>query len=320
MSTSLGFAVEREEPAGLLRPGSVEEAVHWALLYADIFDFPLTRDEIFTFLLAPGGSRAEVEAAIDATLRDGRELETDGTFFYLRGRAETVAVRRTRNLAAEATWQRARSYARLIWALPFVRMMAVTGALAADNVQPDNDIDFLIVTEPGRLWMTRGMVILLCKLARWRGDTLCPNYLISSAALQLHRRDLYAAHELAQMVPLHGGGMAERLWSENAWYRSFLPNASSGGSAGVDDTLPRPLAALKALAEWALRLPPGDVIERWERERKVARLSRQASLDGSETVFTADVCKGHYQGHGSRIMRLFASRVAELSGARERPL
>jgi hypothetical protein len=290
---------------------SADEALRWTVLYADIFDFPLTRDELFAFLVAFNGSRLEVDAAVDRALSDGQGLETDGHFVYLRGRAETVACRLRRSRAAHSLWRFARFYARLIWALPFVRMVAVTGALAMDNVEPDADIDFLVVTEPGRLWMTRGMIVLLCKLARIPGHTLCPNYLISARALRLNEQDLYAAHELVQMVPLHGRSVAERLWRENHWYQHFLPNAQVRAGDGTD-ALARPVAALKALAEGVLRSPPGDVIERWERERKIAKLSQRVPADVLEALFTADVCKGHDRGHGTRISRIFASRAAGL--------
>jgi hypothetical protein len=201
-----------------------------------------------------------------------------------------VAHRLRRRHAATSLWRRARLYAHLIWALPYVRMVAVTGALAMDNVEADDDIDLLVVTEPGRLWMTRGMIVLLCKLARLPGHTLCPNYLISSRVLEMDRRDLYAAHELAQMIPLHGKGVARRLSAENSWCRSFLPNVPFEARDGADDAMPFPLATLKALLELLLRSPPGDRIETWERVRKIAKLSRQMPPGVCETLFTADVC------------------------------
>lgn len=297
------------EPALRLPADTLDEALLWTVLYADIFDFPLTRDELFTFLMGYRGSRAEVDAAVDRSLVDGHDLETDGEFIFLPGRAETVTYRLRRGRAASALWRHARLYAHLIWTLPYVRMVAVTGALAMDNVEPDDDIDFLVVTEPGRLWMARGMIVLLCKLARLRGHTVCPNYLISSEALRLDKRDLYAAHELAQMVPLHGQSVAQRIWTENEWCLSFLPNSRFDASNGANDALARPLASLKSLVEGVLRLPPGEAIERWERKRKIAKLSHQVSPEVGETLFTADVCKGHDRGHGSRIMSVFTSRV-----------
>jgi predicted nucleotidyltransferase len=56
--------------------------------------------------------------------------------------------------------------------LPFVRMVAVTGALAKDNVGQRVDIDLLIVAAPGRIWVCRRFLILAVRVARLLGDEL----------------------------------------------------------------------------------------------------------------------------------------------------
>ena len=310
VSVSESHAPDQVIAAG--RPAaSLAEAVLQTVLYADIFDYPLTRDEIHSFLLAPGGSPTEVDGAVDYLLNGTGLLEMDGTFVYRAGRSGLAAVRQERRRHAERLWRRARFYAGLMWALPYVRMVAITGALAMDNVVAGDDIDFLVVTEPGRLWMTRGMLIALTRLVRLFGDTLCPNYLISSRVLGLDQRNLYVAHELAQMVPLHGASMARSLWAENAWCRELLPNARCAGLDGVTDSLPRGALVLKRLGQRLLGLPPGDAIERWEQRRKTIKLSRLVPPEVRETLFTADICKGHHSGHGARIMELLRSRRAE---------
>lgn len=290
---------------------SAEEAVVRAVLYADIFDFPVTRDEVFASLVGHKVSRQAADLAIDRALADGYALETDGTYLYAKGRSDTVLTRARRAVTARTAWRRARFYGRLIWAIPCVRMVAVTGALAVNNVDGRDDIDYFIVTAPGRLWMTRGMIVLLSRLARIRGDALCPNFLVTTQALALGSHDIYSAHELAQMVPLHGASTLTQLLAQNDWYLDFLPNARRADLADEADRLPRPIAWLKSLSEALLRLPPGTAIEDWERNRKIARLSRQSGPDSDEVSFTADMCKGHDQEHGRRVMRALERRIAE---------
>lgn len=291
---------------------AVVEAVYLALLYADVFDFPLTPAEVFTFLPCCS-SQPAVAKAIESCL-DAGTVETDGIFLFLAGRSETAASRRHRATIAGAVWPKARRYGRLIWALPYVRMVAVTGSLAVDNAEESADIDYLVVTAPGRLWLTRGLIVLLSKLARRRGDRVCPNYLVTTDALELEPRDIYTAHELAQMVPLHGTAVARQLWSANRWCLQFLPNAQFRDEC-ADNTLPPGVASFKRVLEVLLRLPPGEAIERWERKRKIARLSREAGPESREARFSADICKGHIDGHGGRVLRLFASRIAGIRDA-----
>src|SRR5205085_8843103 len=107
-------------------------------------------------------------------------------------------------------WHRAIHYGHIMGGLPFVRMVAVTGALAMDNIA-DGDVDYLVVTEPGRLWLCRALIVGLVRVAALRGTELCPNYFLSERALVLHERNLFIAHEVAQMVPVAGLETYQRM-------------------------------------------------------------------------------------------------------------
>src|SRR4029453_6705708 len=126
-------------------------------------------------------------------------------------------------------WRQARRWARFFAAAPFVRMIAVTGSLAVDNAEADCDIDLFVVTEPGRLWLCRAFffsVALACNAMGIR-PRLCPNYLVTSRALELETADCdyYVARELAQMIPLWGQVTYESLRARNAWMIELQPNA-----------------------------------------------------------------------------------------------
>lgn len=284
----------------------IERAVLHAVAYADIFDYPLTVAEIHRYLVGlqalPGSVEAYLEHGPAPVL-----TRCDG-FVVLAGREEIVETRRKRAEVARRLWPRALVYGRAIANLPFVRMVAVTGALAVDNVEHGADIDYLIVTEPGRLWLCRGLVIALVRLGKRRGDVICPNYLISERALVLQERTLYTAHELAQMVPIAGLSIYEQMRRLNAWTNSFLPNAGGPPRHIQERRRRRPI---RALTEAALRTPAGGWLERWEMQRKLRKFAGQ-SAESIETAFCADWCKGHFDGHGQRILRAFADRLRML--------
>lgn len=255
--------------------------------------------------------------AVQAVLEDSRlipqRLVHCRGYYTLPGREAIVETRRRRAEVAARVWPRAVRYGRIIASLPFVRMVAVTGALAVDNVEPDADIDYLIVTEPGYLWLCRAWVILLVRLAARRGDILCPNYFLSERALVLRERNLFTAHELVQMVPLAGLAVYHRMRRLNAWVAHFLPNAHNPPQKpGIEPyTEPAPWHPIRTLAETALRTPAGRWLERWEMDRKVRKFSAQT--DGHvEAAFCADWCKGHFDSHGRRTLEAFARRLQEL--------
>jgi hypothetical protein len=277
-----------------------------ALAYGDVFDFPLTAREVHRYLDVPATAE-EVVADLAAVASNG-PVESDGTLYWLAGRGGLADIRHHRGLTSAALWPRALRYGRVLAGMPFVRMVAVTGALAMDNVADHADVDFLVVTEPGRLWLGRGFVIGVVRLAGLRDLELCPNYLVSEDALVLDDHDLFTAHELAQMVPLHGFDVYRTMRERNGWSVRFLPNAD-----GVPRTVPTSVAwgmGLRRAGEAVLHGRVGERLERWERTRKIRRFSRDGG--GREARFSEDVCKGHFGGYHGRVLAEFEARLSEL--------
>src|SRR5438552_4034147 len=219
----------------------VEQAAIRAVAYADVFDYPLHAVEVHRYLHGTAATLEATEAALARCSAPGGALSHRDSCYTLRGRESLVAVRHRRAAIASRLWPAALTYARVIAGLPFVRMVAVTGSLAWNNVGDEGDIDYLIVTKPGRLWVCRWLIAALRRAALLDGVRLCPNYLITTRALAFVDRSLYTAYEAARMTPITGLGMYRRL---------------RGGSGA---RLGRLLAAARAwgAVRWALQRRPG---------------------------------------------------------------
>jgi hypothetical protein len=152
--------------------------------------------------------------------------------------------------------------------------------------------------------MARALAIGVVRYAAPRGDVVCPNYLVSEQTLALDDRNLYTAHEIAQMVPIAGFAAYRRLRELNCWVEEYLPNA--GGPPTVAHSAVRG-GRLRNIAETALRTPAGARVERWEMERKIRKLTRENGFQ-AEASFTSDWCKGHVGGHEGRILARFDER------------
>jgi hypothetical protein len=187
-------------------------------------------------------------------------------------------------------------------------MVAVTGALAVDNVEPGADIDYLVITEPGRLWVCRMLAIALVRVAKLRGDIICPNYFLADTALALDTQSLYAAHELTQMVPLAGSATYQHMRAVNSWALQYLPNAADAPERSV--RAERVPGRTRTMAERMLRSSVGAQIERWEMERKIRKFAQQGG--NPETAFSPEWCKGHFDGHGRRVMAAYHERLRAL--------
>ena len=292
------------------RDHTLESAVVQAIAYADVFDWPLTPEEVHRYLPVPA-ELDEVRALLGACdVASCPVALTDG-FATLTGREWLVQERLERERRSRSLWPRAARYARAVSALPFVRMVAITGSLAVDAATEDADVDLLVVTDDGRLWLARALVMAVVRGAALRGLELCPNYLLSRSALRIEDRNLFAAHELAQMVPVEATPAYRELMRQNAWYHDFLPNAE-----------PRPPLAHTAWPQWTraarrategpLRVALVDRLEDWERRRKVATLT--AASSSSETRYDALRCKGHADEHGRRALAAYETRLVKILG------
>jgi 4-amino-4-deoxy-L-arabinose transferase-like glycosyltransferase len=305
--TSVTAPLVRVEPGSRTAP-SLERAIVEAVAYADVFDYPLTADEVHRYLAGVAASRSGVRAALANGRLVPRWLSHTGRYYCLPGREHVVETRRERTRLSETYWRRAIHYGRVIAGLPFVRLVAVTGALAMDNVA-DDDVDYMIVTEPGRLWLCRALIVGLVRVAALSGTELCPNYFLSERALILEERNLFTAHEVTQMVPLAGMPTYQHLRDLNRWTDTFLPNATG---------TPRRLASnepdrkgTRLMLERTLRSRVCSPIERWEMNRKMRKLGTRG--DGhAEAAFGPDWCKGHFGDHGQATLARYAERLEAL--------
>jgi len=315
-------------------PKLVEIAILQAVAYADIFDYPLTTNEVHRFLVGVETSPPVVEMALDSGRLTADHLGRRGEYVFLAGREGIVETRLRRNAVAAGQWPRALRYGSILARLPFVRMVAVTGAMSMNNVEPATDIDYLIVTTPGRLWVGRAMVVALVRWAAQKGDTICPNYFLSERALTMKTRNLFTAHELAQMVPISGLRTYVQLCRLNGWAAQFLPNAFPLARARYSppciphpndvDRLPLGWHYSRSLVEATLQTPIGSWVERWEMRRKVRKLTGEtgscccpSQVPGdepeTEVAFSPDRCKGHFDRHSQRTQEAFNCRLRDRS-------
>jgi len=208
-----------------------------ALCYADVFDYPLTKEELQKFRIAGKSVRTgfpkKSDRSSDQSVQKITELHKG--YYTLKNRGRLVSLREKREHWATLKLQTAIQIARLLRYIPAIRLIAVSGALAMRNTDYDDDIDLLIVTKAGLLWTTRflavGLVEFLGKRRRPSsrniGDKICLNMFVDEAHLGIpkNEQDVFSAHEVAQMKILWGREETiRRFRKENEWIRKYLPN------------------------------------------------------------------------------------------------
>jgi len=291
---------------------TLRRAVLSTLLYADLFDYPLTDSEIRRYLIGEAAATSRVTALLDGDAGLRRHVDRTGKWAHLTGRSHLANVRRDRAAMSADLWPIARHFGAWIARLPFVRLVGVTGALAMNNATVGDDIDLFILVQPGRLWLCRLFILAIVRLAGQHGTTLCPNFLLSTDHLRLSERNLFTAHEIAQLVPLTRTPWYDAFLDANGWVRDFLPNAFGNGSTG-EARLDRRSATRLATRLISTRL--FDPLERWEMERKVQRLRARQEREGGSVAFSVHECRGHFAAHDARILATYSDRLAAYAAA-----
>ncbi len=246
-------------------------AVARTLAYGAIFRFPLTFNEIVNRLIAeqPISATAVQEALAWGRRRGCWRLRAD--YYFL----PEISYRRRRR---GWFWSRqklslAQKLAKVWQPLDGIRLLAVTGSVAAMNAYPLDDVDVLTVTSGGKLWQTRlraelrlrrlkiprrpaGLKMQRSKLVE---NKICPNVWLAVDSLRLppEKRNLFVAEEIMQMkIIFDKDNLYRRFLAANAdWLGRYLANWLTLTNAQFQKSAPAaPLSWPERLAFWGQKL------------------------------------------------------------------
>jgi hypothetical protein len=206
------------------------------LAYADIFDFPLTSEEIHFFLISPRALGMNlIKKEISKLGKKGLIGHSEG-FYFLPGRKKLIVTRKGRRFWVNQKVRIAKRVANYLRLIPWIRLVGVTGALSIDNSKRADDIDLLIVTAQGRLWLTRALTVLLTELVARRRrpqdtrvkDEICLNMFLDEKHLEIpdSEKSLFTAHEVCQLKSLWDkDDFYKKFLAANSWVKKYLANA-----------------------------------------------------------------------------------------------
>ncbi|HWY79633.1 MAG TPA: hypothetical protein VNW29_04715 [Candidatus Sulfotelmatobacter sp.] len=217
------------------RFSSAEQAILTTLLYSDIFSFPLTKDELWQFLIA---KEKVTRVVFDSSLHSlKKHISLQNGYYCILGREAIISKRMQQLPEVAKKLQCAHFVASKLAAIPSILFIGITGGLAVENVTAHDDIDLVIITKKETLFMTRLLIIATLEklgLRRFRNqkntaDTICTNLLFDETALSWFgkNQDIYTAREIAQIKPLfERKGVYQKFLTANIWIKRFVPNSS----------------------------------------------------------------------------------------------
>lgn len=290
---------------------SRELAIARSVIYASIFDYPLTLEELHRALIESEQTQPEILAVYDGSEILQAIIDYHDGFFFPAGRRELIAERGRREARSREFLRRHRRILRLLCALPFIRFVALSGSVAHMNLEPTGDLDLFIVTRGQRVWTVTVAVLVAAKLLR-RRRTVCANFIVADSHLALEQRDLFTANQVIHLRPLVGGDLWQAFVAANPFVARFYPNAAAQPQG------PLPLADVhdgfgpraKRLLEVALTLP-APLVELLCRHMYAWHLRRRAASWRSpdEVALQSDYLKLHTQSHRQSVLERFETAV-----------
>ena len=143
-----------------------------------------------------------------------------------------LSLRKIRKSNSQIKWKDAYRFVHFAKLIPFISGIAITGSLAVNNAVTDDDVDFLIVTQKHRLWITRLLVILFASFvgkrrsfAQEEKNSWCFNLWVEESDIQLPKtsRSVYEAYEVAQTVWVYSKNSVDRYFYKcNYWVNQYV--------------------------------------------------------------------------------------------------
>ncbi len=298
------------EPLGAGTAMTVNEAaIARSVLYASLFDYPLTLAQIRQTLVESVQTPTEIRAALEHSEALGATIEYQDGFFFPRGRIDLVAQRQGRESRSRAFLSRHSTFVRLVCAMPYVEMVALSGSIAHLNLDGDGDLDLCIVTKGHRVWSVTVAVVLLAKLLR-RRRTVCANFVIADSALSLEQQDLFTASQILHLKPFSGLSVYRHFLAANPFVSRFYPNFHAADNAAFLFRPHRMLAHTKSGLERLLS-GPSSLAERICRRAYRGYLQRRAATWTSpeQVRLESDCVKLHTHSHRNSVLARFDRAV-----------
>ena len=203
--------------------------------YSAIFEFPLTEEEVYRRIWRFVGETIPTEFEINDALKKLRMMgviNLKRRWWHLVNQPQAPANRAQWTKNSQRKVREAEPIIAFLNKLPWVVGVAITGSVAVNSAKKDDDVDFMIVTEPNRLWLTRLLTLLFAikhgrrrSFAREEPNSWCLNLWLTTRALAVpaDRHTLYTAYEVCQadwVVNKHH--TAQQFLINNLWVEPML--------------------------------------------------------------------------------------------------
>jgi hypothetical protein len=287
------------------------------VVYASLFDYPLTAGELCQNLIETTATEDAVRAWFMSSARLRAAIEESEGYYFPRGRNVLVLTRRRREAMSRRLLSAYAPALRLIASLPFVRAVALSGSLAHLNAAQGADVDLFVITAPGRVWSVTTTVLVAARLLGWRRH-LCLNYVVSERSLSVAPEDLFTANQIVHLRPLMGLNVYKRFVGANPFVRRLYPNFTPRGEWPLVPLVPRQRwkPVVERPLDWLALAPAYERVCRaaygWYLRRQAPRWRSR-----DQVRLEPECLKLHTASHRTQVMARYEAAMSQALAAAE---
>jgi hypothetical protein len=192
------------------------------LAYFDIFNYPMTNEEVRRFL--PHKCNQLVVDEILYQLAIENRVYNLNDFYSLQNKPELSEIRIAGNKRATKLLKIAQRAAKVLSCFPFVESVAVSGSLSKNFADEKADIDFFIITSANRLWIARTLMHIFKKVTYIvrKQNWFCMNYYIDEMKMEIVEKNHFTAMEIVTLMPMQGINCFRRFIEANSWTCNYF--------------------------------------------------------------------------------------------------
>jgi hypothetical protein len=199
-------------------------SVYKCISYFDVFDYPVRRNEVHGSLSIKIDEK-EIPGLLDQLVESGLVSVTGDYYFLGKDGRQKIKNR----LDNEARFRKNKKLiafiGRFIARFPFVRSVSVSGSCSKGLLEEKGDLDFFVITAPGKLWICRTLLIAFKKIFLLNSKKyFCVNYFIDERSLEIPDQNLFVANEIKTLVPVSNAALHGSFLKANNWIEKYFPN------------------------------------------------------------------------------------------------
>jgi len=327
---------------------AIAQSILYSLTWFDIFDYPLTLEEIYWWFYGcetgdQKVSREQIRKSIESELQN--IVQEKDNYYFLKNRQDIMISREQRYEYSRQKMRRVRKLQQFLKYFPFIKMVALCDFMGYMNAREESDIDLFIITEKNRLFSARFWLTGILKVLNLRPrlksgikkDKFCLSFWVTEEGMDLEEvalgfgkdeesglaptlclgqttfltlGDIYFYYWLAGLKPIYNiDNCFKKFLQSNSWVKRYLPNLNQYYNSPNFLISQFPNFSLFRKLFQRFHLDFVEKILRWFQLGWMPRQLKELSKEGKSVIIKDNMLKLHWEDKREEFRERFISNL-----------